>query len=94
MKLKKVTQFIFRRVVIVALLLVIQVGVMAFFFIRFSHYSAVFYGVSLFCSLVAVFAIVSSRSNPAYKIGWSVWLSSFGSSPSGTTLLIKSPGLS
>ncbi len=76
MKLKKVTQFIFRRVVIVALLLVIQVGVMAFFFIRFSHYSAVFYGVSLFCSLVAVFAIVSSRSNPAYKIAWIILIMS------------------
>ena len=70
MTLKKISQFIFRRVVIVALLLVIQVGVMAFFFFRFSHYSAAFYAFSVFCSLVAVFAIVSGRANPAYKIAW------------------------
>ena len=76
MTFKKISQFIFRRVVIVALLLVIQVAVFAFFFFRFSHYSVIFYGVSLFCSLVAVFAIVSSRSNPAYKIAWIILIMS------------------
>ena len=69
---KKVSQFIFRRVVIVALLLIVQLALMAFFAFRFSHYSAIFYGFSLFCSLVAVFAIVSGRANPAYKIAWTI----------------------
>lgn len=77
MKLKRISQFIFRRVVIVALLLVLQIGAMVFFAIRLSDYFEWYYAGSMLCSLLAVFAILSGRSNPAYKIAWIVLIMAF-----------------
>ncbi len=77
MKIKKISQFIFRRVVIVALLLILQVATMVVFQLRFSSYSSWFYFASVLASLLAVFAILTSRSNPAYKIAWIVLIMAF-----------------
>ena len=70
MKAKQISQFIFRRVVIVALLLIAQVATMVVFQVHFSSYSSWFYFASVLASLLAVFAILTSRANPAYKIAW------------------------
>ena len=77
MKAKQISQFIFRRVVIVALLLIAQVATMVVFQVHFSSYSSWFYMASVFASLMAVFAILTSRSNPAYKIAWIVLIMAF-----------------
>lgn len=77
MKLKKIFQFIFRRVVIVALLLVVQIVALIVIQMRFSAQSTWFYAAFIFASLCAVFAILSNRSNPAYKIAWIVLIMTF-----------------
>lgn len=77
MKAKRLSQFIFRRVVIVALLLIVQIAVMVFFSVRLSSYFKWYYIASILMSLLAVFGILSSRSNPAYKIAWIVLIMAF-----------------
>ena len=77
MKIKKISQLIFRRVVIVALLLLLQIATMVVFQVRFSSYSSWFYFASVLASLLAVFAILTSRANPAYKIAWIILIMAF-----------------
>ncbi len=77
MKLKKVVQFVFRRVVIVGLLIVLQLLALIVIQMRFSAYSSWFNGMFILASLASVLGIISSRSNPAYKIAWIVLIMAF-----------------
>lgn len=70
--MKKLVSLLFHRVVLVALFLLIQVGVLVVVLLRFNSYFLPFYGVCVAVSIAAVFWIVGRRSDPAYKIAWIV----------------------
>ncbi len=60
-----------------ALLLLMQIAALVFFSLRLSDYFTWYYVASIFMSLLAVFAILTSRSNPAYKIAWIILIMAF-----------------
>lgn len=68
--MKKVLSFVFHRVVIVALLILLQLGLLIGVMVRFEKYFSYFYLVCTIFALVMVLEIVSDRSHPAYKIAW------------------------
>ncbi len=68
--IKKLASLLFHRTALVALLLIMQVGVLAVMTMEFSSYFLYFYWFFIFLSLVAVLWIVSNRSDPGYKIAW------------------------
>lgn len=68
--MKKVLSFVFHRVVIVALLILLQLGLLIGMMVRFEKYFSYFYLVCTIFALVMVLEIVSDRSHPAYKIAW------------------------
>lgn len=70
--MKKLVSLLFHRVVIVAIFLLIQIGVLVVMLLRFNSYFLPFYGLCVALSIAAVFWIVGRRSDPAYKIAWIV----------------------
>lgn len=60
-----------------ALLLILQIAALVFFSVRLSDYFKWYYVASIVMSLLAVFAILTSRSNPAYKIAWIILIMAF-----------------
>lgn len=72
MSLKKFLSYLFNRTVLVAGLLLIQIGLLIEMVLRFSDYFVHFYFLCLALSVVAVLHIVNSRGDPGYKIAWLV----------------------
>jgi len=68
--MKKIISFIFSRVVIVGVLIILQLLLILLGVMRFSEYVGVFYGIFTFVDFAVVSKIVSSRENPSYKIAW------------------------
>lgn len=68
--MKKVLSFVFHRVVIVALLILLQLGLLIGVMVRFEKYFSYFYLVCTIFALVMVLEIVSDPQPPAYKIAW------------------------
>ena len=72
MNIKKLLSLVFHRTVLVALLLLVQVALMAVMVIQFSDYFIYFYLFCVALSIVVVLYIVNTRSDPGYKIAWIV----------------------
>lgn len=72
MSLKKMASVIFHRTVLVAVLLVVQVGLLAAMVIRFSDYFVQFYLFCVVISVLAVLHVINSKGDPGYKIAWLV----------------------
>ncbi len=58
------------RALYLILALLLQLSLLIGLFIRFSAYSAYFYGFSAVLSLLVVILIVNTEMNPAYKLAW------------------------
>ncbi|NLT95822.1 MAG: cardiolipin synthase [Clostridia bacterium] len=65
-----IRKFLFHRVALIIIAIILQLLVLLGAIIRFNQYIAYFYGGSLLLSIVAVFWVVNSRSNPVYKLAW------------------------
>lgn len=68
--MKKLLQLLFHRMVICALLMVVQAAVLVVMILEFQKYFGYFYIFCIFLSVCAVLYIINNRSNPAYKIAW------------------------
>ena len=68
--MKKILRFITQRVVITALLIVLQVLLLFGFIWKLENYFVYFYAGSVLLSLLITLGIINSKSNPAYKIAW------------------------
>ena len=69
---KKLLSMVSHRTVLVALMLLVQVGLFAAAILRFSEYFVYFYLTCVFVSLFAVLYIINQKSDPGYKIAWIV----------------------
>ena len=70
--MKKLLYFLTHRSVIVAVSLLAQIAVLMLMIFKFSESFTYFYWICVFISFLAALGIVSSRSDPAYKIVWLV----------------------
>lgn len=70
--MKKLLYFLTHRSVIVAVSLLAQIAVLMLMIFKFSESFTYFYWICVFVSFLAALGIVSSRSDPAYKIVWLV----------------------
>jgi len=68
--MKAIIKFLYRRIVLIAVAIILQFGVLIEMVYRFNSYFAYFYWISIFASMVAVLWIINDRSNPSYKIAW------------------------
>ena len=68
--MKKILRFITQRVVITALLIVLQALLLFGFIWKLDNYVVYFYAGSVLLSLLITLGIINSKSNPAYKIAW------------------------
>ena len=59
-----------QRIILLAISFLIQVAIIIFFLLQYSEYFFNFYIASLALSIVIVFIITNSKSNPSYKIAW------------------------
>ena len=66
----KVLRFLFSRMVIVGLMIVVELVVFLFFLIKFSHYSALVSLLGTIISALVVLWIINKSDNPAYKLAW------------------------
>ena len=70
MTLKKLASLVFHRTALIALLMLVQVGVLILMMLRFSNYFLYFYWGCVVLSVLVVLWIVSNQSDPGYKIAW------------------------
>ena len=68
--MKKILRFITQRVVITALLIVLQALLLFGFIWKLDNYFVYFYAGSVLLTLLITLGIINSKSNPAYKIAW------------------------
>lgn len=68
--MKKILKFLFHRVVLVALALALQAGLLVLMLVKLNEYFVYFYAICIALSLAAVLKIVNGDSNPGYKIAW------------------------
>lgn len=68
--MRRLLRFLFSRVVIFSLAILVQLAVLLLVIWKFSSYFPLFYAVCLLASLIAVVIIVNSQSNTAYKVAW------------------------
>ena len=68
--MKKILRFITQRMVITALLIVLQALLLFGFIWKLDNYFVYFYAGSVLLSLLITLGIINSKSNPAYKIAW------------------------
>ncbi len=69
---KKLLSIISHRTVLVAVMLLLQVGIFVAAILRFSEYFVYFYLLCVLVSLFAVLYIINTKSDPGYKIAWIV----------------------
>jgi Phosphatidylserine/phosphatidylglycerophosphate/cardiolipin synthases and related enzymes len=70
MKMNFIKKFLFHRVFLIFIALILQLLILIGVIIKFNERFTVFYGSSILVSTVAVLWIINNRSNPAYKIAW------------------------
>lgn len=70
--MKKLLYFLTHRSVMVAVSLLVQIAVLVLMIVKFSESFKYFYWICIFVSFLAALGIISSRSDPAYKIVWLV----------------------
>ena len=75
--MNKLLYFLFHRSVIVAVALLAQIAVLVLMVVKFSESFTQFYWICILISFLAALGIVSSRSDPAYKIVWLVLILPF-----------------
>ena len=68
--MKKVLRVIFSRLVIMAVLMILQIGLLILLTVKLSTSFIFLYFTFGVLSLVVVFFIASQRSNPAHKLAW------------------------
>ncbi len=68
--MKKILSVLGHRMFMVALLLLVQLGLLMAVLIRFSDYFVYVYFFCVALSVIAVLYIVNRRMDPGYKIGW------------------------
>lgn len=68
--LKKIASLVFHRTALVVVLMLVQIAVLAVAVVRFSDYFVYFYALCVVLSVLVVLRIVSTRSDPGYKIAW------------------------
>ena len=66
--MKKVLQFLFHRVVIVAVFIAIQVLILVGIIWRFNNYFVYFYAFSILLSVLVLLWIINNRSNLRIKL--------------------------
>ena len=68
--MEKLKNILFNKVTIGAILLFVQLAWLLLFFYQLSSYSTVITAIFGLVSVLMMLAIVSSKDNPVYKIGW------------------------
>ena len=68
--MKKLLRFLTQRVVITALLILLQVAMLFAIIWKLDNYFVYFYAGSVLLSILMTLGIINSKSNPAYKIAW------------------------
>jgi cardiolipin synthase len=68
--MEKLKNILFNKVTIGAILLFVQLAWLLLFFYQLSSYSTVITAILGLVSVLMMLAIVSSKDNPVYKIGW------------------------
>ena len=67
---KKLMFYLFHRTAVVALLLILQIALLAVALVRFSEYFIYFYLFCVLLSVVEVLIIINRQDDPGYKIAW------------------------
>lgn len=70
--MKKLLSFIFSRLMVVGLLIVIQLSIIVVGIWKLSDYFAYFYLVCILVSAMAVIYLMSKPDNPSYKLAWTI----------------------
>ena len=68
--MRKILRFITQRVVLTALLIVLQALLLFGIIWKLNNYFVYFYAASVLLSLLLTLRIINSKSNPAFKIAW------------------------
>ena len=68
----KILKFLFSRMVIIGLLILIQLGILVFTIWKLSESFVYLYGLFSAISIFAVIYIVSTKDNPSYKLAWTI----------------------
>ena len=75
--MKKLGSILGHRVVLTAVAILLQLGVLLVMMLQFGQYFIPFYWCSVILSSLAVIWIISSNSNGGYKIAWIVLIMAF-----------------
>lgn len=70
--MKKLLKFMFSRVVIVALMIIVQLAFIFIVALKFTEYYVWFYITSLVMGVIVTIHIINKKDNPSYKIAWIV----------------------
>ena len=70
--MRRVLNFLFSRMVLVGLLLVLQLALIIGIIWRLSNYFIYFYIASVLISTLVVIHLVSKKDNPSYKLAWAI----------------------
>lgn len=68
--MKKIFDILFSRILIVAVLILFQLGFLGFAIIKLSEQFVYLYGFFVILSLIVIVYIVSRKDNPSYKLAW------------------------
>ncbi len=68
--MKNLLKLVSNRAIIIALLILLQLGLLFAIIFRFHEYFVYFYTIYIIVSAAVIIKIVNNRSNPAYKIAW------------------------
>lgn len=70
--MKKILNFIFSRMTIVGMFILLQIGIMIFVIWKVSSYFIHFYITCVLISVIVVIHLVSKNENPSYKLAWAI----------------------
>lgn len=70
--MKKILNFIFNRITMVGLFILLQIGMIIFVIWKLSNYFIHFYITCVLISVVVVIHLVSKNENPSYKLAWAI----------------------
>ncbi|MHC1749259.1 MAG: cardiolipin synthase [Cellulosilyticaceae bacterium] len=70
--MKKVLKFLFSRLIIVGLLILVQVMTLVFAIWKLSKYFVYLYAFFIVISILVVIYLVSKKDNPSYKLAWTI----------------------
>ena len=70
--MKKILNFIFSRMTIVGMFILLQIGIMIAVIWKLSSYFIHFYITCVLISVIVVIHLVSKNENPSYKLAWAI----------------------